>query len=144
MKHLFTYIFLLFSTVVFAQTGGNGKNQQKIQALYIAYISQELKLTEDEAKKFWPVHSEYDNEIKSLRSETSELERQQAVLNIKKKYQERFTKILGAQRTNEFYIKDGEFRKKLVEKLRNMRQQNMMRQQNFKQGPYQQRPNSIN
>ena len=144
MKHLFTYIFLLFSTAVFAQPGGDGKNQQKIQALYIAYISQELKLTEEEAKKFWPVHSEYDNEIKGLKPEASELERQQAILNIKKKYQDRFTKILGAQRTNEFYIKDGEFRKKLVEKLRNMRQQNMMRQQNFKQGPAQKRPNSFN
>ena len=144
MKHLFTYIFLLFSTAVFAQPGGDGKNQQKIQALYVAYISQELKLTEEEAQKFWPVHTQYDNEIKALRTETSELERQQAVLNIKKKYQERFTKILGAQRTNDFYIKDGEFRKKLVERLRNMRQQNMMKQQNFKQGPYQQRPNSIN
>ena len=144
MKHLFTYIFLLFSTAVFAQPAGDNKNQQKIQALYIAYISQELKLTEDEAKKFWPVHSEYDTEIKGLRSETSELERQQAILNIKKKYQDRFTKILGAQRTNDFYIKDGEFRKKLVERLRNMRQQNMMKQQNFKQGTMQRRPNSIN
>jgi transposase len=144
MKQLFTYIFLLFSTAVFAQAGGDGKHQQKIQALYIAYISQELKLTEEEAKKFWPVHSEYDNEMKGLKAESSELERQQAILNIKKKYQDRFTKILGAQRTNDFYIKDGEFRKKLVEKLRNMRQQNMMRQQNFRQGPAQKRPNSFN
>ena len=59
MKHLFTYIFLLFSTAVFAQPGGDGKNQQKIQALYVAYISQELKLTEEEAQKFWPVHTTF-------------------------------------------------------------------------------------
>jgi Skp family chaperone for outer membrane proteins len=144
MKHLFTYIFLLFSTAVFAQPGGDGKKEQKIQALYVAYITQELKLTEEEAQKFWPVHAQYDNEIKALKSESSELERQQSVLNIKKKYQDRFTKILGAQRTNDFYIKDGEFRKKLIERLRNMRQQNMMRQQNFKQGPLQRNPNSLN
>lgn len=144
MKHLFTYIFLLLSTAAFAQPGGDGKKEQKVQALYVAYITQELKLTEDEAQKFWPVHAQYDNEIKSLRSEASELERQQAVLNIKKKYQDRFTKILGAQRTNDFYIKDGEFRKKLIERLRNMRQQNMLRQQNFKQGGLQRKQNSLN
>ncbi len=143
MKHLFTYIFLLLGSVSFAQPGPDPKKEQKIQALYVAYITQELKLTEDEAQKFWPVHREYDNEIKGLRAETSELERQQAALNIKKKYQDRFTRILGAQRTNDFYIKDGEFRKKLIERLKNMRQQNMLRQQNFKQGTMQRRQNSL-
>ena len=144
MKHLFTYIFLLLGTVAFAQPGNDPKKEQKIQALYVAYITQELKLTEDVAQKFWPVHAQYDNEIKGLRGESSELERQQAALNIKKKYQDRFTKILGAQRTNDFYIKDGEFRKKLIERLRNMRQQNMMRQQNFQQSPMKRRQNSLN
>jgi Skp family chaperone for outer membrane proteins len=144
MKHLFTYIFLLLGTVAFAQPGNDPKKEQKIQALYVAYITQELKLTEDEAQKFWPVHAQYDNEIKGLRAESSELERQQAALNIKKKYQDRFTKILGAQRTNDFYIKDGEFRKKLIERLRNMRQQNMLRQQNFQQSPMKRRQNFLN
>ena len=125
MKHLLTYIFLLLGTASFAQPGDDGKREQKIQALYVAYISQELKLTEDEAQKFWPVHSQYDNEIRGLKNESPELERQQAGLNIKKKYQDRFVKILGAQRTNDFYVQDGEFRKKLVERLRKMRQQNM-------------------
>lgn len=144
MKQLFTYIFLLMGFASFAQPGDDGKREQKIQALYIAYISQELKLTEDEAKKFWPIHTEYDNEIKGLRNESSELDRQQASLNIKKKYQDRFTRILGAQRTNDFYIKDGEFRKKLIERLRNMRQQNMnMRPQNPGLRPQQQRQKFI-
>ncbi len=100
------------------------KREQKIKALYVAYISQELKLTEEEAQKFWPVHAQYDNEIRTVKVETPELERQQAVLNIKKKYQDRFIKILGNDRSNVFFLKDAEFRKKLVERLRNMRQQN--------------------
>ena len=137
MKHLLTYIFLLLGMASFAQPGDDGKREQKIQALYVAYISQELKLTEDEAQKFWPVHSQYDNEIRGLKNESAELERQQAGLNIKKKYQDRFVKILGAQRTNDFYVQDGEFRKKLVERLRKMRQQNM------NQRPMQQRQKFI-
>lgn len=124
MKQLFTFFLLLTGFGALAQPGDNPNKEQKIQALYIAYITQELKLTETEAQKFWPVHAQYDAEIKGVKAEASELDRQQAALNIKKKYQDRFAKIIGAQRTNDFYIKDGEFRKKLVERLRKLRQQN--------------------
>lgn len=122
MKRLFTFLLLFCCYGAFAQPG-NANRQQKIQALYIAYITKELNLTEAEAQKFWPVHAQYDAEIKAVKADVSELDRQQAALNIKKKYQDRFTKIIGAQRTNDFYIKDGEFRKKMIDQLRQMRQQ---------------------
>ncbi len=116
------------STAVIAQQQrpplSPGEKEQKIEALYVAYMTRELNLTEEEAQKFWPVHAQFDKEVRDVRMETSELERQQQVLNIKKKYQERFVKILGANRTNEFFIKDGEFRKKLLERLKKMRQNN--------------------
>lgn len=123
MKRLFTFLLLLCGMGAMAQPGTNPNREQKIQALYIAYVTQELKLTETEAQKFWPVHAQYDAEIKSVKADASELDRQQSALNIKRKYQERFSKILGAQRTNDFFVKDEEFRKKLVEKLRKLRQQ---------------------
>ncbi len=100
------------------------KREQKIKALYVAFISQELKLNEDEAQKFWPVHAQFDSEVKTVKMDLSELDRQQSVLNIKKKYQDRFTRIIGAERTDAFFRSDAEFRKKLVERLKNMRQQN--------------------
>ena len=121
MKHFIFYIFLLGGFAAQAQQGGN--KGEKIQALYVAYITRELNLSADDAQKFWPVHAQYDNEIESINIE-NEIDRQQAALNIKKKYQDRFIKILGAERTNTFFIKDGEFRKKLIERLKNMRQQN--------------------
>ncbi len=133
MKHFILYIFLLCGFSVQAQPGsGGGNKEQKIEALYVAYMTRELNLTEDDAQKFWPVHKQYDNEIRGVRNEADEIERQQAVLNIKKKYQDRFIKILGSNRTNDFFVKDGEFRKKLVERLKNMRQQN---QNNMKPRP---------
>jgi hypothetical protein len=108
-----------------AQDDANERStrQQKIEALYIAFMTKELNLTETEAQKFWPVHKEYDNEVKGVNMEMPELQRQQAVLDIKKKYQERFVKILGNTRTDDFFRKDMEFRKQLVERLRNMREQ---------------------
>lgn len=135
MKYLFTLLFLCAGFGAFAQPGNNPNKEQKIQALYIAYITKELNLTEAEAQKFWPVHEQYDAEIKAVKADASELDRQQAALNIKKKYQDRFTKIIGPQRTNDFYIKDGEFRKKMIDRLRQLRQQRQgMNKRPFQKG----------
>jgi len=127
MKKILLYLsmFVFSLNVSFAQEqpGDESKRGEKIQALYVAYITQELKLSETEAQKFWPVHAQYDAEIKALRNDLPELDRQQAALNVKKKYQDRFNGILGANRTNEFFRKDGEFRKKMIERLRQMKQQ---------------------
>lgn len=101
----------------------NPKREEKIQALYVAYITKELQLTSDEAEKFWPVHRQFDAELRGIDFNANELDRQQSVLNIKRKYQPGFTKILGPSRTNEFFRQDAEFRKKLVDRLRQMRQQ---------------------
>jgi hypothetical protein len=101
----------------------NPKKEEKIQALYVAYISQQLVLTPAEAEKFWPAHAQYDAELQAInKGSLNELDRQQAVLNVKKKYQPNFNRILGNERSNNFYRQDAEFRKKLVERLKQMRQ----------------------
>lgn len=142
MKQIILYLFLLAGSfsAAYAQEQPNdepAKKEQKIQALYIAYITQELKLTETEAQKFWPLHAQFETEIKAVneKEDMPELEREQVSLNIKKKYQDRFTKVLGNDRTNNFYKKDGEFRKKLVERLRKIRQQNNMNQRPVRRRP---------
>jgi hypothetical protein len=129
MKHFFLYIFLFIGFAAQAQQPENSNKEQKIEALYIAYMSKELKLSGEEAQKFWPIHSEFDTELRGVNPSLSVLQRQQAVLDIKKKYQDRFSRVLGAGRTNEFFLKDGEFRVKLIERLKAMRQQN---QQNIR------------
>ncbi len=123
MRYLYILsVFILSSLRLVAQDDMPEGRQEKIKALYVAYITQELKLTEDEAQKFWPVHTQYENEIKAVKTEASELDRQQSILNIKKKYQDKFVKILGVTRTDNFYRTDAEFRKKLVERLKKMRE----------------------
>jgi hypothetical protein len=129
MKKLILYICFLFVAInVTAQTPDdvgqqNPKRMEKIKALYVAFITQQLSLTPDEAQKFWPVHGQYDAELRATKGGVSdELEKQQAALNVKKKYQASFSKILGADRCNTFYKKDAEFRKRLVDKLKEMKQ----------------------
>lgn len=117
--------FTLFFISAHAQENtqdGKGKGDQKIKALYIAYITDQLNLNENEAQQFWPVHRDYNSEMKSIRKGNgTELEKEEASLNIKKKYNDRFTKILGKVRTEEFYKKDREFREKLVKKIKEKR-----------------------
>ena len=42
----------------------NDEKQQKIQALYVAFVTKKLELTTEEAQKFWPVYTQFLNEIK--------------------------------------------------------------------------------
>ncbi|MEO6405326.1 MAG: hypothetical protein ABIY51_00605 [Ferruginibacter sp.] len=130
MKSFILLLIISLSTSTFMmaqqqrQPLNPGQREQKIEALYVAYMTRELNLTEDEAQKFWPIHAQFDKEVRDVKMEASELDRQQQVLNIKKKYQDRFTKVLGPGRTNDFFVRDGEFRKKLIERLKKMRQNN--------------------
>ncbi|MBS1733151.1 MAG: hypothetical protein JST02_07625 [Bacteroidetes bacterium] len=127
MKRFLFIIALLIGSVSLAHAQDDepdpGKREQKIRALYVAYITQQLSLTEDEAQRFWPVHKQFDDEIKTVDPGKPELERQQLILDIKKKYQDRFVRILGNNRADVFFRKDTEFRKKLVDTMRNRRQQ---------------------
>jgi hypothetical protein len=134
MKKFLLYIsFILVGFTAAAQTQDaeaddqlNPKKEERIKALYVAYITRELNLTPDEAQKFWPVHAQYEAELKTINaSATDELVKQQSVLNVKKKYQANFNKLLGADRCNNFYRQDAAFREKLRNRLKQMRQQRM-------------------
>ena len=103
------------------------KKQEKIKALYVAYISQQLELNPEEAQKFWPVHTQFETELKGVKPDMPELEKQQAILNIKKRYQDNFNRILGPRRCERFFRMDGEFKHKLLERIRNQNQRPKLR-----------------
>lgn len=123
MKRYFLIITLLLSSLfaVKAQDGqpvDENQKQERIKALYVAFITDKLQLTADEAQKFWPVHTQFTNELKTVKQDLPELDKQQTVLNIKKKYQENFNRILGSNRCERFFHMDGEFKRKLLERMR--------------------------
>lgn len=61
--------FLLFCGITgFAQPRFNQKREQ-IKSLKIAYITDELKLTSEEASKFWPVYNAYDEKQRNFKKE---------------------------------------------------------------------------
>lgn len=103
------------------QPGDEAKHQEKIKALYVAYITQELNLNAEEAQKFWPLHAQFESDIKAVKADMPELDKQQTILNIKKKYQENFNRILGPKRCERFFRMDGEFKRKLLDRIRKQR-----------------------
>ncbi|MBS1496885.1 MAG: hypothetical protein JSU03_10400 [Bacteroidetes bacterium] len=129
MKKIILLFCVCFFSILMVQAQP-GRGGEKVQALYIAYVTKQLNLTPDEAQKFWPLHAQYDNEISALSPSMNELDRQQASLNIKKKYQDRFISIIGSDRTNNFFKVDMEFRAKMIERLRKMRQNNLQKRNN--------------
>lgn len=60
MKKKLTLLLLLIVSFSFAQSGMKDK-KEKIKALKVAYITEQLDLTSDEAQKFWPVYNAFDD-----------------------------------------------------------------------------------
>lgn len=126
MKRILLAAVLMISSVFTASAQDNqpkeeNEGQKKIEALYVAYITKELNLTAEEAQKFWPVHTQFTNELKAVKQDMPELDKQQTILNIKKKYQDNFNRILGNKRCERFFKMDGEFKRKLLERIRKQR-----------------------
>ncbi len=61
-------LLFLFAINTFAQPRLKEKKEQ-IKALKVAYITEELQLTSEEATKFWPVFNAFEDKQKELRQE---------------------------------------------------------------------------
>jgi len=66
-KILFPIIFLLVTSLSFSQ--GFKEKREKVKALKVAYITEQLELTTDEAQKFWPIYNAFDEKQSELRHE---------------------------------------------------------------------------
>jgi hypothetical protein len=71
MKKTITLLVLLISTVVFAQN--TEKRMERIKNLRIAYISNKLDLTSQEAEKFWPIFNKFDDRNVELQHQKRQL-----------------------------------------------------------------------
>ena len=142
-KLIWALIPLLFVSTAFSQGPGNDKERDdKIEALKVGFITKELNLTASEAEKFWPVYNEMDAKMKELRQSCRKInqelkdseekmtnddakkklntlfENDQKELDLKKEYSEKFIKIIGEKRTLKLLSLEHEFRRVLLERLK--------------------------
>jgi len=143
MKKYILLLFLTLSIPTFGQKKQSGP--KKIKAFKIAYLSDKLDLTEDEATKFWPIYNKYDKKINGFRilsyfslkkrlrekggiNSLSEKEAKEIVLQFIKidkeiakanqEYQEKLISILPYKKIIRLKIAENEFQRKLLKRLR--------------------------
>lgn len=137
-----TLVSLFFSFTAFSQVQRPGNPEaranelKKIQAMEMAFITKELNLSPEEAQKFWPVFNQYRNELRSISTEkkmNDHLEKQQKMLDIRKKYREDFSKVMNQDRANRVFGAEDEF-KSLVRREFQKRQDERRRIEPLKKG----------
>ncbi len=157
MKHVFTILLLLFAWTapLLAQppAGGGkpvpspkespGTGQERVKALKVAFITQKLNLTSEEAEKFWPIYNEYQDKREVVRQQLAENRRKineeaetlspeelmkladeemtlrQQDLDLQKEMHEKLKKVLPAKKLALLYVAEEEFKKELLTILKN-------------------------
>jgi hypothetical protein len=117
--------YLIALPALFAQVADNTKQEEKIQTLEIAFISRKLNLNPEEAQKFWPVYNEYKKEVRQIamnqknQPERDLLDFEQNMLDVRKKYKNQFSGVIGQSRMNQFFKAEHEFRGILLNRIKN-------------------------
>lgn len=123
--------------------------QEKIKNLRIAYISDKLGLTPEQAERFWPVYREFSDKRRDLRQEFVEARKQinkenpdpakqeelvklglnlkQRELDLEKVYSDRLLKVITAQQMLTLRKAEGDFQRIILEQIQ---QRRMMQQRN--------------
>lgn len=145
MKHVLVSIILLGSLTAFSQEVKKDLKMQKekIEQRKIAFLTQKLELTTEEAQEFWPIYNEMHKKIKENRSSMKKLyapikegktdlddaayriiiqdsrENEVKSLEMKNEYGDKMAKVIGYKRIFELRMAEKEFKKKLMERMKN-------------------------
>ena len=133
--YLFVMIFLGVILGVTAQENDTRNDGGRIQAFKIAYLTKKLNLSPEEAQRFWPIYNKYESEIRSVRIENrgqriNEIETEERILNIRKKYNGEFSKALSTDKVDKLFRSEREFGNMVQKELNERRQQKMDRKKN--------------
>jgi hypothetical protein len=131
-KFLLLICFIITVSITVAQNGN------RLEALKIAYITKRLDLSPEEAQKFWPIYNLYAEELKrsrqdALRNNKSEIELDEELLNVRKKYNTLFNQAISPQKIDIFFKSEKEFGHFVQEEIKKRRQ--LKNQRNLDQNP---------
>jgi hypothetical protein len=120
MRKLLLILFLFISSAYICNA--QVKNKDDINTVKIAYITNQLNLTPEEAQKFWPIYNRYFSEVKIAKQESPDdiVAFQEKLVNIRKKYKADFKGVLGTdERVNKVYTAEAKFISMLRNELNN-------------------------
>lgn len=137
MKKIILFILLSAGVAISAMSQDDQQDVGRLQAYKIAFLTKKLNLSPEEAQRFWPVYNKYETELRAARIErrnnrdnNKEIETEEKILNIRKKYNSEFSKALSPEKVNQVFKSEREFsnivQKEFLER-RNQRNNNLKR-----------------
>jgi hypothetical protein len=114
-------------------TNLKAKRNPKLDAARNRFIEKQLALTDGEARKFWPLYNQYQQELTAVRilkrlnnsssqaNGTEQIDKDLSydsqMVAIRKHYRDEFLKILPAEKVSELYKSEREFTDELIRQL---------------------------
>ena len=134
-------LMIVLGLFTFSQTFAQHHNDKrdKMESLRIAYITEKLALSSDEAEKFWPVYREYNEKQRALKKNLKqsfqnkaatmtdkdaeelyylELQTRQAETDLFKQYSEKIKAIIGIKKTIQLHVAEVEFRREVIDRIK--------------------------
>lgn len=133
----------LFSQVEGGKDNKRAQKKAKIKEMKVAFLTQEMDLTETEAQNFWPVYNSHADQLKSLRKEhrslrdkfkgksiddlsdaeanelmNGEMEFHQKKFDVEKQFNADLKSVLPVKKVLKFHKAERQFKRKLLKKMR--------------------------
>ena len=143
MKKLLLVLTTLLLTTTIGAQPRKGQGMARIHAAKMVYITDRLRLTADQSNGFVPLYNEYEREVRATRQSffskyhgtnpdeandaisrqwiDDNLDYQQEIIALKRKYNERFLKVIAPQQLSDLYKAEREFNQMLMQRLRQQR-----------------------
>ncbi|MBD2716250.1 hypothetical protein KBK19_14515 [Microvirga sp. STR05] len=134
---------LLATAPAMAQNGGRqGGRLSQLENARIAYITEKVVLTQDQAQRFWPVYNEFtakrrdlSRRMRTLRTDnpdglsdvqikenlTQALALRQQEVNLEKEYFDKFQKVLSIRQVGKLFVAERQFTKEVLKRVADRR-----------------------
>jgi hypothetical protein len=139
MKKLLGTLFIVFITATSGIAQPDGQPSERIHAAKMAYVTDRIHLSSEQSVNFVPLYNEYEKELRNIRHTFNkkhtgsehismsdaasrkyvddDLDYQQQVLDLKRRYNDRFLTVLSPQQLADLYKAEREFRQMLMKRL---------------------------
>ena len=136
LKYIIVIVLILTGIEVFSQPPASFRNNRsgmssplkKVEMAKEKYVDRQLDLSDDEAAKFWPVYRQYTQETNKVRrlkrqnmlsnrspdQTEKDIYYEQQLVDIKRRYNQEFLKILPPEKVSKIYRSEREFTDELI------------------------------
>jgi hypothetical protein len=141
-KIIIICLSIVLSVSAFAQQG------KRIEAMRIAFITQRLNLTSEEAQQFWPVFNQFSEKMQQIKGTKTdapldemsdadtekmiltEFDKESKELELKKEYYQKLKKVLPVRKIAKLYRAERDFKNELVKYLKEAREERKLQKRN--------------